>query len=377
MTPFFAHKLKWSLLVLTIFGGVSCGTSKPTPQAVADVPVSQAVEPLWSTKLSGDTGLTQALNVSKGQVALVSQNGVVQVVHIANGELAWKHELKTALSAGAGFDGQSVAVVTSNNELIVLQEGKVAWRHQLTAQTYTNPLVAGERVFLLMADRSVVAHDLSNGQRLWTQQRPGEALVLKQNGVLMAFQNTLLVGLGGRLAGLNPDNGQVRWEVPIATPRGINDLERLVDLVASPTRLRNAVCVRAFQAQVGCVDAARGSLLWTRPANGARGVDGDGAVLVGTEANGVVQAWGRGTGERLWDTDRLKYRELTDPLMTPQGIVIGDSSGWLYVLSAKDGSLLNKIKTPAEGFASKPTALPDGGFVILTRNARLLAYRLP
>ena len=222
-----------------------------------------------------------------------------------------------------------------------------------------------------------MAYDLANGQRLWTQQRTGEALVLKQNGVLMAFQNSLLAGLGGRLAAMNPDNGQVRWELPIATPRGINDLERLVDLVASPTRLNNSVCVRAFQAQVGCVDAARGSLLWSRPSNGARGVDGDSAVLVGTEANGVVQAWNRATGERAWDTDRLKYRELTDPLMTSQGLVVGDAGGWLYVLSAKDGSLLNKVKTSAEGFASKPTALPEGGFVVLTRNAQLLAFQLP
>ena len=377
MTPSRTLKLRWLLLVLAIFGVVSCGSPKPVPQAIGDVKVSQALEPLWSLKVGGDTALQQGLNLVDGKLALTTKNGVVHVVNSKNGEALWHFDLKATLTAGAGFDGQSVAVVTSSNELVVINQGKVVWRNRLTAQTYTNPLVAGERVFLLLADRSVMAYDLANGQRLWTQQRPGEALVLKQNGVLMAFQNTLLVGLGGRLASLNPDNGQVRWEVPIAMPRGINDLERLVDLVASPTRLKNSVCVRAFQAQVACVDAARGSLLWSRSANGARGVDGDSAVLVGTETNGVVQAWSRSTGERVWDSDRLKYRELTGPLMTSQGLVVGDAGGWLYVLSAKDGSLLNKIKTPAEGFASTPTALPEGGFVILTRNGQLLAYQLP
>ncbi len=377
MNLFSPRHLKWSLLVLTILGVVSCGTPKPAPQAVGEASGSQAIEPLWNHKVGGDTGLNQSLNLVNGQLALATRSGQVQVVNTQNGELVWKQELEADLNAGVGFDGQSVAAVTSNNELVVLKQGQVAWSSRLTAPTYTNPLIAGDRVFLLLADRSVMAYDLANGQRIWTQQRPGEALVLKQNGVLMPFQNTLLVGLGGRLAGINPDNGQIRWEVPIATPRGINDLERLVDLVASPTRLRNSVCVRAFQAQIGCVDAARGSVLWTRPAQGARGVDGDANILVGTEANGVVRAWGRSTGERAWDSDRLKYRELTDPLVTPQGIVVGDAAGWLYILSTKDGSLLNKVKTPAEGFASKPTALPEGGFVILTRNARLLAYRLP
>jgi outer membrane protein assembly factor BamB len=193
----------------------------------------------------------------------------------------------------------------------------------------------------------------------------------------MAFQNNLLAGLGGKLVALNPDNGQVRWEVPIANPRGINDLERLVDLVASPSRVNNTVCVRAFQAQVGCVDALRGALLWTRPANGVQGVDGTVTALAGTETNGVVQAWNRSTGERLWDTDRLKYRDLTAPLWTAKGVVIGDAGGYLYVLSSQDGRLLNKLKTPASGFASSPTALPDGGLVVLTRNGLLQAYQLP
>jgi outer membrane assembly lipoprotein YfgL len=356
----------------------ACGSSpKPSAQAIGDVKIEQALVPAWSVKLAGDTALNQSLPMQDGQLAMVSKNGHVHLVRADTGRLVWQLALKTDLNTGAGFDGRNVAVVTRSNELVAVADGKVSWRTRLTAQSYTNPLVAGERVFVLLADRSVAAFDLATGQRLWVQQRSGEALVLKQNGVLMAFQNNLLAGLGGKLVALNPDNGQVRWEVPIANPRGINDLERLVDLVASPSRLSNSVCVRAFQAQVGCVDALRGALLWTRPANGVQGVGGDGTALAGAESNGVVQAWNRSTGERLWDTDRLKYRELTAPLWTSKGVVVGDAGGYLYVLSGQDGRLMNKLKTPASGFASSPTALPDGGFVVLTRNGLLQAYQLP
>ena len=356
----------------------ACGSSpKPSAQAIGDVKVEQALVPAWSVKLAGDTALNQSLPMQDGQLAMVSKNGHVHLVRADTGRLVWQLALKTDLNTGAGFDGRNVAVVTRSNELVAVADGKVSWRTRLTAQSYTNPLVAGERVFVLLADRSVAAFDLATGQRLWVQQRSGEALVLKQNGVLMAFQNNLLAGLGGKLVALNPDNGQVRWEVPIANPRGINDLERLVDLVASPSRLNNSVCVRAFQAQVGCVDALRGALLWTRPANGVQGVGGDGTALAGAESNGVVQAWNRSTGERLWDTDRLKYRELTAPLWTSKGVVVGDAGGYLYVLSGQDGRLMNKLKTPASGFASSPTALPDGGLVVLTRNGLLQAYQLP
>jgi len=357
---------------------VACGSSpKPQPQSVGEVKPEQVAELLWKHAVSGDSSLNQALTSVQDRLALATRGGQVSVVNTRSGELVWKVAVNANLNTGVGFDGQFAAAITTGNELVVMQNGSVRWRSRLTAQSFTKPLVAGERVFVLLADRSVLAFDQTTGQRLWTQTRPVEGLVLKQSGVLLAFQNNLLVGLGGKLASLDPDNGVLRWELPMATPRGINDLERLVDLVASASRVNNSVCVRAFQAQVGCVDAARGALLWTRPAVGAQGVDGDNGTLVGTEGNGVVRAWSRTTGERLWDTERLKYRELTSPLWTSKGVVVGDDAGWIYILSGKDGRLLNKTKAGSDGFSSPPTAVTDGVFVVLTRDGLLLAYQLP
>ena len=368
---------RWALLVFFGMFLTSCGVSKPKPVQIPSIKADKPIQALWQFKLGSDVSFVQSLQTVQDRMVLTSDDGKIAVVNVLNGQAVWRHELKTALNTGAGFDGKHVAVVTLNNELVLLQDGKVLWRNRLTSQSYTHPLVAGERVFMMMADRSVLAFDLATGVRLWMQQRPGEPLVLKQNGVLLAFQNTLLVGLGGRLTAINPDNGQFKWDVPIANPRGINDLERLVDLVAKPTRVANSVCVRAFQSQVGCVDALRGSVLWTRSSVGSQGVDGDAKTLIGTESNGMVQAWSRTTGDRLWDSDRLKYRELTGPLFTSKGVVIGDSGGWLYLLSSADGSLINRVQTSSDGFASTPTALADGGFVVLTRDGLLQAYQLP
>ena len=368
---------RWALVVFLGIVLTACTASKPKPAQIAAIKADKPIQALWQFKLGSDVSFVQSLQTVQERMVLTSDDGKIAVVNVRNGQAVWRYELKTALNTGAGFDGDHVAVVTPNNELVLLKDGMVLWRNRLTSQSYTHPLVAGERVFMMMADRSVLAFDLATGVRLWLQQRPGEPLVLKQNGVLIPFQNTLLVGLGGRLTAINPDNGQFKWDVPIANPRGINDLERLVDLVAKPSRVSNSVCVRAFQSQVGCVDALRGSVLWTRSSVGSQGVDGDAKTLIGTESNGMVQAWSRTTGDRLWDSDRLKYRELTGPLFTSKGVVIGDSGGWLYLLSSTDGSLINRVQTSSDGFASTPTALADGGFVVLTRDGLLQAYQLP
>ena len=82
----------------------------------------------------------------------------------------------------------------------------------------------------------------------------------QQPGVLLAVGDTLVAGMGARLSGLNPGNGQPRWEVPVASARGVNEIERLIDLVGPAARVQGTVCVRAFQSAVGCVDAQRGAL---------------------------------------------------------------------------------------------------------------------
>ena len=363
-------------LLLLVLG--ACGSSpKPTPAPLGDVKSTQPMNLVWTFKFSSGNQLHQTLPLVNDKLAVAASDGKVAVISVNEGWAHWQRQVGTGLSTGAGFDGENLAVVTTQSELVMLKDGKELWRKRLVAQSYTNPLVAGGRVFVLLANRAVSAFDATDGQALWTQQRPGEPLVLKQNGVLIAHQNTLLAGMGGHLVALNPDNGQILWDVTMANPRGVNDLERLVDLVATPSRVRQSVCVRAFQAQVGCVDATRGALAWNRASVGVKGLGGDANWLIGTEANGVVRAWSRSTGERAWDTDRLKYRELTSPLMLEKGIVVGDEGGWLYVLSNKDGSLLHRTQTQANGFASSPTALPNGGFVILARSGQLMAYQLP
>ena len=371
--------LTWCAATATLMLLAACGSSnvKPVAPPIGDFKVQQDVKLLWSLQLPAANQLNQSLPVVDQRTAVTASSGQVMVVDLAQGKLVWQADAGKALQTGAGFDGDSVAVINSSNELLVFQDGKQVWKKRLNAQSFTNPVVAGNRVFVLLADRSVSAYDKFDGQRLWVQQRTGEPLVLKQNGVLLTFENTLVAGLGGRLLALNPDSGQVLWDIGMANPRGLNDLERLVDLVGSASRVNNSVCVRAFQAQLGCVNMTRGSMAWNRSSVGSRGLSGDASMLVGTESNGVVRAWSRSNGDRLWDTDRLKYRDLSQPLWTVKGIVVVDEGGFMYLLSGKDGSLLNRLQTPASGFASAPTAVTGSHFVALARNGLLLSYQLP
>ncbi|WP_310613318.1 outer membrane protein assembly factor BamB [Limnohabitans sp.] len=351
------------------------GPSRPKPTEIQGVQVLQDMRTSWTANV-GKVDFPLVVSAREDRIALANSQGVVAVLDATTGKDIWRLKLDQAISAGVGSDGQQLAVVTRTNELVALRDGKVQWRKSMPAQSFTAPLVAGARVFVLTADRSVIAFDGATGRQLWTQQRPGEPLVLKQAGVLLAFKNTLLVGLSGRLVGLDPNTGVIRWESAIATPRGTNDIERLVDLVAPFDRVGDVVCVRAFQAAVGCVNAERGQGLWTRPSAGEMGVSGNDNLLIAAMSNGVVQAFNRSNGERLWDTERLKYRILSAPLVTPRGVLVADNGGWLYLLSLADGALLNRIKLDSEELASAPV-LAGGRYVVVTREGRVTGLQIP
>ena len=346
--------------------------SKTPPTELQPVSGAVSAKQAWSNRV-GAINFPLELQVVGNAVYVSGSDGSIAAIDARSGADLWRANAGAPVVTGVGSDGKTSAVVTQTNEVVAFLDGREAWRQKLSAQAYTAPLVAGGRVFVLSADRSVSAFDGQTGRKLWSQQRPNEPLVLKQSGVILAVNDTLVVGFSGRLAGLNPLSGVIRWEVPIASPRGVNDIERLVDLVGRVSRDGDVVCARAFQANVGCVNTARGSMVWTRPANGAQGVHGDDKRIFGTESDGVVQAWRRTDGERAWTTDVLRYRTLSAPLVVGRSVAIGDFAGIIHLLSREDGSLLNRLTTDGSPIAAAPV-LVGNTLVAVTRGGGIFGF---
>jgi outer membrane assembly lipoprotein YfgL len=337
---------------------------------VAQIAVGQA----WTAQIGAVQFPLQA-HVAGGQLWLASSRGDVVTLDGASGRELGRVSLGGRLAAGVGSDGKRAAVITDAAQLIAVEGGKEIWRRKLGAQTYTAPLVAGGRVFVLGGDRSVRAYDGATGQLLWDQQaRQQEPLVLRQSGLIMAVGNTLVVGQGGRMTAMDPGDGHLLWEAPMATPRGANDVEKLADLVAPVARDGDLVCVRAFQASVGCVDASNGQIRWTKNANGATGVAMDDALVFGAEADDTIQAWGRDAGESKWSSQRLRYRGLSAPLVIGRSVVFGDATGLVHMLSRADGSPLNRLSTDGSRIATAPVQVA-GRMVVVTEKGGVFAFQ--
>lgn len=349
------------------------GTPKPAPATLEPNVPLLGIRQVWAQQV-GAVNFPLELRVVADRLFAASSTGTVAVIDVRSGTDVWRTDLKAEIAAGVGSDGRFVAVVTRGNELVVLDEGKVQWRYKLAAATLTSPLVAGARVFTLSADRTVQAFDVRTGQRLWAQQRSGDALVLGQAGLLTAVGDTLVAGLGGRVVGMNPLNGSSRWEAPVANPRGTNEVERLGDVVAGFSREGTQLCVRAFQYAATCLDAQAGTVTWSRTASGSTGLSGDASVVLGSEGDGRLLAWRRSDGERLWQSDRLRFRTLSAPLLMGRSFVVGDENGTLHFLAKEDAAPLNRLETDGSALRAAPV-LAGQTLLAVSSKGGIFAFR--
>ena len=355
-----------------LVSGCASGTNKPKPAELASNPNLLGVRLAWTVKL-GKVTFPLDVRATGQTLTVATSDGTVSSLDPLTGREVWRVNIGSEIAAGVGGDGRYFSVITTNNELVALDAGRELWRQSLPAQGFTPPLVAGGRIFVLTADRTVSAFELQSGRKLWVQRRPGESLVLRQSGVLTSAGETVVSGIAGRLIGLDPLNGSIRWESAIATPRGTNDIERLVDLVGPHSRSGDVLCARAFQATVGCVDLGRGSLMWSKTSSGTVGLDGDEKLIFGVESDGQLTASQRNDGERVWSTQYLRYRNLTAPLLLGRSIVVGDESGLVHFMSRENGSLLTRVSTDGSGVAVKPV-MAGGTLVVVTRAGGVFGF---
>lgn len=368
MRRLLALGLTAALSACSLFGG-----DAPKPAALGAVTPTLAGKVVWSQRV-GDVGFALAVAAVGERFVLADATGQLRALRALDGSEVWRANAGAKLSAGVGHDGRFSAVVTRDQDLVVFDEAKEIWRKRLKSPVQTAPLVAGERVFVLGVDRAVLGFDALDGRHLWELRRPGDALLLSQPGGLLAWKDTLVVGQGPRLAGVDPVKGVLHWEANVANPRGTNEVERLADVVAPVTRAGDLICARAFQSAVGCVNAQRGVQAWSRSSSGALGVGGDARSVVGIDSADRITAWHTGNGEVLWTSDVFQHRKLTAPLVFGDVVVAGDFEGYLHFLDRATGKTRLRLRAGSAAIVTAPVVLGTT-MLVVSKDGGVHAFR--
>jgi outer membrane assembly lipoprotein YfgL len=358
-------------LPLALLAGCSAQRAKPTP--LQPLRPTIAGRQVWTQRLDG-VPFPLVIAVRGERFVVAGGDGSVMALQADTGAVVWRGSAGAALTAGVGSDGRFSSVVTRANEVVTLEDAAVRWRARLPAGVSSPPLVAGERVFVMSVDRAVHAFDALDGRRLWVLQRAGDPLTLAQAGVLMPWRNLLLVGQGARLAAVDSLRGNIVWELPLASPRGTNEVERLSDLVGPAVRSARLVCARSFQQAVGCVDVEAVAPLWSRVSSGTEAVGADADRVYGADAIGRITAWRTSSGELLWTNESFLHRGLGGLVAVGPTVAFGDAEGFVHWLAADTGTPVLRLPTDGSPVVGVP-ALAGTTLLAATRRGGLFAFR--
>jgi outer membrane protein assembly factor BamB len=344
-------------------GCASSGDERNKPEPLTDYPAGIAARVVWRAPVGSGSGLGFAPAVAGEAVYAATPDGSVGKFDLASGRAIWKASAETRLSAGAGSDGETTAVASSNGEVIAFDDsGKIKWKARATSEVNVPPVVGGGRVVVRSGDYRIQAFDAGTGERVWSAQRPGPALALRSASQMAGLDNMVVTGLpGGRLVVLDLGNGAVRWEGAVAVPRGVSDLERLADVVGAPVADGRLLCAVSYQGRMTCFDlSAGGRPAWGQDFSSASGMAVDERHAYAADLHSVVHAFSLSGSGAVWKQAALKNRALTAPAALDRAVALGDFEGYLHFLSPGEGRLLARLPLGGGAMVSPPRATSHG-----------------
>ena len=85
-------------------------------------------------------------------------------------------------------------------------------------------------------------------------------------------------------------------------------------------------------------------------------------------------AWRRGTGDSVWSSDRLRFRQLSAPVMFGNSVAFGDLEGQVHLVSRDKGELQQRVATDGSAIVA-PLLRVGNTLVAVTRAGSVFGLR--
>lgn len=351
----------FAVLLVLLLG--ACSSSGPIhePTPLEPLESEAPVKRVWSLSLpsSSEDEIYDTLQTAlfEGVLYTVSASGVVQAHEVDKAKRLWKQSLDVVVSAGLGVSSDLLLLGTSKGEVLALSRtnGKLLWRVQASSEVMAVPVMSHNLVIVRCGDGVTQALSAENGEEVWRYSSTLPALSLRGEALPVITDDLVLLGQSnGRIAALSIFDGVVQWEATVVAPKGRTDLERMVDVDAAPVVVGEVIYVVAHQGRVMALSRLTGTMLWSRDLGASVGLAIDEQNLYLVDDAGQVWALERRTGSTLWKSEKLKYRDVTAPVVYQNSVVVADFEGYLHWLSKTDGQIIARYQQDDEGVRVAP-----------------------
>ena len=373
-----ATQLALSLVVALTVAGCSSMSWFGSDKKILPLPAvtgSAGVITSWQNALGGKQTSSLIPAVANGRVYAAHPSGAVIVADEKSGASVGRFQVPTSkgmVSGGVAVSADMIVVGTNKAEVLALDmNGALLWSSKVSSEVIAPAAITEAMVIVIGGDGVVTALDAKTGTRKWSIQRQLPALTVRSSAIPVAGRGAVFVGTPqGKLLAIDASNGAIGWEATVATPKGVSELERLVDVVGRPAIDTERICAAAYQGRVACFDLVRGTLLWSRDLSSLTGPLLDAKYVYVSDEKGVAQAFDKITGGTVWKQDVLAGRRATGTALIGDFLAIQDADGLVHLVDRNSGKIAGRGL--GEAFASDVGLIASGdGALVQTRSGQV------
>jgi outer membrane protein assembly factor BamB len=369
----------WAAVLAALLSFSACTTIEhrsdrvpltPLPEVLQSAP--QLRSPLWQQSLGSryrckQQGLGLSLALGDDKIFVADCEGHVWSLDAENGQVLWKQNLKTPITAGPSVSENLVVVTTKHPAMVALNRdtGALVWEKPEHNEILTPVSFAGGNVFSHALDDTVMARRIKDGSMVWQIQNPPLNLVLRKNAQPVPLGKNVLVGFAdGKLIAFKQATGEVTWIQELSVPAGHDEFQRMIDLSAAPVVSGDRIFAVNFQGKLNAFEAQSGEKIWSHPVSSFSGLAVQNNRVVVSDTQGILLALDKKTGKKQWTQDGLKGRHLSAPTTTREYVFVGDEQGQLHVLRLATGEYLTRVKVSSGAIERAPVVVGKRLFVL-------------
>ncbi|MGL5994389.1 MAG: outer membrane protein assembly factor BamB, partial [Aeromonas sobria] len=257
------------------------------------------------------------------------------------------------------------------------ENGEVLWQTNVPGEVVASPAVEDGRVVVLTTSGRLIALDTDEGKLQWSLSEEQPPLTLRSAGAPVITNGAVIYGRADGKVGIALlANGQPVRQSKVADPRGATELDRMVDVDASPLIAGDELYAIAYNGQLMARKLMTGDEVWKRKYSGYRDLAMTGNAIVLTDSRSHLFAVDRRNGLELWSNTKLENRTVTAPVIFGDYVVVGDVEGYLYWLDRTDGTIKAMQQLDSSGLYAAP--LVDGDTLyVQSRDGKLYALKRP
>lgn len=360
---------------------IGCSTNKVKevkPNPLPKITQQQGLNLVFSQSVSSTNAaeaLRLQLDTDNGVIFAIDPDGQVSAYKAK--QRLWKSKVtKQELTAGVEAGEGIVIIGNRKGELFALDQatGSQKWSAKLSGAILSPSLIQSGRVITIANDGTVFAHDAVTGQQVWAYKLPNVQFSLRgQPAPVRLDERTVVVASANAYVyALDVLSGVPRFQRRVAVSDGRSDIQRLIDVVGDPVVAGQYLVTTSFQGQVTTTDLTTQRVVWSEDASSTNSAEVSGDKVFVSTADGKLKAYNLATGELLWQNEELLNRQLSNPVMLGQNLVVGDLDGFIHLIDPNTGKLIGRAKTSGE---VRSLRVIDNQLYVATRKGALSIWQ--